>query len=475
MNILDAFSARVAEHPDRIAIVDGKGRTTGFAALDDRSAALAAAFVRQGLRPGDRVLLAMRVDADLYAALGALWRIGAAAVFPEPALGLEGLRTAVAAARPRAFLGNGLYGWLPWLVPAIRAIPLRLRLAAGPERHASADVAPGTAALISFTSGSSGRPKGIVRSHAFLRAQDEAVAPLLASPSPEADLVAFPVFVVANLGRGVTSVLPNWRLSRPLDASAEGIAAHCRRAAVTRLLLSPAIAELMADRIPTTVHTLFVGGGPVFPDLLDRLRAGAPSLRIVAVYGSTEAEPIAHFDLNETDAADRTAMREGAGLLAGPVAPVAQVRIVEDEVLVAGDHVVQGYLDPAQDASTKVCDESGTIWHRTGDAGRFDERGRLWLLGRRDGRAGGLWPSPVEAIARLWPGVRRAALVDSHGEPVLAIEGDPAKLDLWRLRFAELGGKEVRLIDRMPFDRRHGSKVDLPRLRALFHESAPPR
>lgn len=468
MNILEAFSARVAEHPDRIAIVDGRGRATSFAALEARSAELAAAFVRQGLRPRDRVLLAMRVDADLYAALGALWRIGATAVFPEPALGLAGLRTAVATSRPQAFLGNGVYRFLPWLVPALRALPLRIRLARGTEGGAMADVAPDTPALISFTSGSTGRPKAIVRSHAFLRAQDEAVTPLLASAAPEVDLVAFPVFVVANLGRGVTSVLPNWRLSRPLAASANRIAAHCTRAGVSRLLLSPALAELMSGRIPAGVHTLFVGGGPVFPDVLDRLCGTAPSPRIVAVYGSTEAEPIAHLDWREADTSDRAAMIGGAGLLAGHVAPIAQVRIIEDEILVAGDHVVQGYLDPAQDSSTKVRDEAGTIWHRTGDAGRFDAQGRLWLLGRWDGRCGGLWPFPVETAARRWPGVHRAALVGLDRGPVLAIEGDRANLDIWRDRFAELGGREVRRVDRMPLDRRHGSKIDLPRLRALL-------
>lgn len=468
MNILDAFAARVIEHPDRIAIVDGGGRATSYHALDARAAALAAAWTARGLMPGDRVLLALRVDADLYAALAALWRIGAAAVFPEPALGLAGLRHAVAATQPRALLTNGAYRLLPWIVPAVRRIPLRLPLDMHAGTCPTVDLPDDTPALLSFTSGSTGMPKTISRSHGFLRAQDAAVAPLLARDRVDVDLVAFPVFVIANLGRGITSVLPNWRLSRPLAADPRAIRRHAARARVTRLLLSPAIADLVVDHLPEGVDTLFVGGGPVFPDLLDRLRARSPSLRIVAVYGSTEAEPIAHLDWDEADAADRKAMRGGAGLLAGAVARGARVRIADEEILVAGDHVVRGYLDPSRDSTTKVRDADGVVWHRTGDAGYLDDRHRLWLLGRHEARVGTLRPFPVETAARSWPGVRRAALAGMSGRAVLAIEGDAAHLPIWRARFAELGGPDVRLVRRLPLDRRHGSKVDLPRLVAML-------
>ncbi|KQN90120.1 hypothetical protein ASE95_15605 [Sphingomonas sp. Leaf231] len=455
MNILAAFAKKVRDHPARVAIVDGRGRSTSYAALEHRAARLAAAWTRRGLRSGDRVLLALMVDADLYASLAALWRIGAVAVFPEPALGLAGLRHAVAATAPRAFVANGIYRVLPWLVPAIRRVPLHLRLSAGEDRIDDlADLSADAHALISFTSGSTGAPKAIARSHGFLAAQDRAVAPLLAAPTPQVDLVGFPVFVVAGLGRGDTSVLPNWPLRRPHRAKAAAVARHCARAGVTRLLLSPAIAERIADDVPPGAATLFVGGGPVFPDLVDRLHRTAPALRIVAVYGSTEAEPIAHHEMRGLD--------EGEGLIAGMIADGTRVRIEDNEILVAGDHVVSGYLDPTRNASTKRRDADGTIWHRTGDAGRFDADGTLRLLGRQDDRVGALWPFVVEAAARRWPGVRRAALVAIAGRPVLAIEGDRRHMSDWQARFA---AGEVRAVARIPTDRRHGAKTDTAALR----------
>lgn len=462
MNLLAAFEVRVAAHPDRAAIIDGRGRTTGYGRLAARSRALAAAWAARGLGSGDRVLLAMPLDADLYAALAALWRLGAVAVFPETALGLFGLRHAAAATRPRAFLAAGKYRLLPLFIPDLRRTPLQLRLRTGADTSPPmADLPSDAPALISFTSGSTGAPKAIARSHGFLVAQDAALAPLLASDRPEIDLVAFPVFVVANLGQGVTSLLPNWKLTAPAKAKGSAIRAHAERHRATRALLSPAIAETLARTgVPAGLHTLFTGGGPVFPDLVARLQASAPDLDIVAVYGSTEAEPIAHLHARDIAPEDWTAMRQGAGLLAGPPVACARVRVVADEIQVAGDHVVRGYLDPADDAATKVRDADGTVWHRTGDAGRFDERGRLWLRGRLDGRVAGLWPFEIEAPARLWPGVRRAALANKSGVAVLAIEGDRAHLAAWRSAALALGIDDIRLVDAIPVDRRHGSKVD---------------
>ncbi|WP_158266261.1 AMP-binding protein [Allosphingosinicella deserti] len=468
MNVLEAFARQVADHPDRPAIIDGRGRTTTYVELDRRAAALASAWRARGLKRGDRVLIALPLDADLYAGLAALWRIGAAAVLPEPALGLYGLRHAVAATAPRALLAAGLYRLLPWIAPAVRRIPLRLGLGHAAGHADPEDVPPDTPALISFTSGTSGAPKAIVRTHDFLVAQDAAVAPLIdARGRPEVDLVAFPVFVIANLGQGITSVLPNWRLRDPAGAAGAAIRSHAERHGVSRLLLSPALAERLAKSgFPSGAHTLFTGGGPVFPDLVARIAEAAPALRTVSVYGSTEAEPIAHVEASHISAGDWAEMRRGAGLLAGTPSERARVRIVEDEIWVAGGHVVSGYLDPAHDRSTKVRDDQGITWHKTGDGGRFDEAGRLWLRGRIDARVGTLWPFEVEARFRLLPGVERAALCSRASRPVVAIEGDAACLPVWRDAADDMRAEIVH-ISRIPMDRRHGSKVDKPALQRL--------
>src|SRR5262245_65417918 len=73
---------------------------------------------------------------------------------------------------------------------------------------------------------------------------------------------------------------------------------------------------------------LFTGGATVFPRLLDQMQAMAPNADVVAVYGSTEAEPIAHVSRAEMRSEDHKAMLAGRGLLAGPAVPSISLRIL---------------------------------------------------------------------------------------------------------------------------------------------------
>ena len=418
------------------------------------------------------MLIAMPVTADLYASLAAIWRVGASAVLPEPAMGLEGLRHAIKAADIKAWVGGGMLRGLPLFVPELRKCRRLSTSARSVEAQAPHKLPDDHPALMSFTSGSTGNPKAIIRSHGFLKAQNAAVAPLLASERSEVDLVAFPVFVLANIALGITSVLPNWSLRDAGKASPSKIRAHCAAHGVTRLLLPPALAEKLADApLPQMVDHIFTGGGPVFPDVVEQLTALNPDLTIVAVYGSTEAEPIAECVLSDISGEDRDAMASGSGLLAGHPAAATKVRIVRDEIQVAGGHVVSGYVDPADDASTKVREKDGTVWHRTGDGGRFDNEGRLWLRGRIAGRAGRLWPFEVEVAARSWPLVDNAALVPIDRRGVLAIEGDPMGLPNWQTLAKKLKVQNVVHLERIPLDKRHRSKVDYAVLEAMVRNA----
>jgi acyl-CoA synthetase (AMP-forming)/AMP-acid ligase II len=468
LNLLAPFLDNVERWSARTAIVAPQGDSATFGALAERSERLAARWRGQGIAPGDRVLLAMPLGVALYAAIAALWRIGAVAVFPEPALGLKGLRHAAKATAPKAFLSDGWYRALN-LLPELWRIPLRLRVDEGAVGTDFVyEAARDHPALISFTSGSTGAPKAIVRSHGFLAAQNSCVGDLLrAADERQTDLVAFPVFVIANLGLGVSSVLPDWKLTRHDLASGEAIARLVDERGVTRALLPPSICEILAEGPRMReLRTVLTGGGPVFPDVMQRLAERLATKDIVVVYGSTEAEPIAHQRFDEISAADWTLMREGGGLLAGKPIPQIRMTLIDDEIVVTGDHVNKAYLDRAADAETKL-DRDGEIWHRTGDAGRIDDQGRLWLLGRKSARAGRFFPFEVETAARLWPGVRQVALIPGANPPVLAIAGDAAKRTLWAARAEALGGLNVMTLDAIPLDRRHRSKVDYAELKRL--------
>ncbi len=470
MNLIETFLQTAATVPEKRAVVSGAGETVSFEQLARRSGVLAARWKKEGIGTGDRVLVAMPVGIELYAAIAALWRLGAVIVFPEPAMGLAGLKHAIEMTRPEAFLAAGAYRLLRLLVPGLWTVRTHLRLS---SEQAFSDrleeLPPDHPALISFTSGSTGKPKGIVRSHGFLAAQNACVAELLTPKrQDETDLVAFPVFVISNLGQGITSVLPNWKLTRHDHAEAGTIVKLITEQAITRALVPPSICQVLArGGVDPRLSDIFTGGGPIFPDLIEALTAAAPQTALTCVYGSTEAEPISHLHAKDISVEQWADMSEGRGLLAG--APVRQtaVKIIDDEIVVTGDHVNKGYLDGAGDEENKVHIE-GQIWHRTGDAGAMDSAGNLWLKGRRSAKAGDVYPFEAEVAARSWPGVEQAALLPGSDPPMLAIEGREPSAGAWQARAEGLGGLQVRQVAEVPLDRRHRSKVDYARLRHML-------
>lgn len=469
MNLLAPFLAEAETWGARPAIIDPRHGQISFAGLAARSDRMAAQWRKAGLEAQDRVLVAMPFGIDLYVAIAALWRVGAVIVFPEPALGLAGLRHAVRLTQPKALLTQGLYRMLRCVLPDLWPIPLHL---APTEEARGGDLLYDAAAdhpgLISFTSGSTGNPKAIVRSHGFLAAQNAEMGKIIGQgDEAETDLVCFPVLVIANLERGITSLLPDWKLSRHDRATAEEVTALITTHRAGRALVPPVICETLAKAPgPIALRKIFTGGGPVYPDMLQRLAERSAHLEIVSIYGSTEAEPIAGQALSEIAAEDWQRMKTGRGLLAGRPTAGTRLALLDDEITVTGAHVNKGYLGGIGDSDNKIR-RDGEIWHRTGDAGRLDETGRLWLLGRKKARAGRYFPFQVEAAARFWPGVRQAALIPDRLPETLALAGDETQAASWRKRASDDFGIAIKVLNAIPLDKRHRSKVDYVALSRL--------
>lgn len=518
MNITQILIDQGARRPDEPAIIEGAGggdRTLTFAQLAQRSARAAALLRVSGLHRGDRVLVFQPMSIELYVALLAILRLGLVATVLDPSAGRRHIEQCCGIARPKAFVGPGRAHLLRLLCRGLRRI----------ERHfVTAGRAPGATrwstlerldplnsitpcdsshdALLTFTSGSTGVPKAAVRSHGFLLAQHAALAESIELEPGEVDLPTLPIFVLANLASGVTSVIPQGDLRRPGFIESGPVLAQIERHRVTRTVGSPALyARLLpgargAKTGLGTVTKLYTGGAPVFPPLLQELQSALPRGRAIVVYGSTEAEPISHLDWAEAGPADLGAMYSGKGLLVGRPVRQIDLRILPNrwgdplqpmtagqfagltlppehsgEIVVSGQHVLTGYLNGIGDEETKFRVD-GTVWHRTGDAGYLDEEGRLWLLGRagaviRDER-GTIHPFAAECAASQLPWIERSALATRNGKRLLAVQlGPRAPADAARrvketLSWAQLD--TIVRLPRIPVDRRHNAKVDYPAL-----------
>ena len=506
-NIVARLVARARLHPDRVAIADRAQRLT-FSELADRTGRVAARLRASGVAPGDHVLVFVPMSVELYATLLGTLRMGAAAVFVDAWADRRRLAAAVAAAAPAAFVGTPRAHLLRLVSGAVRRIP-RAFTPAGLFRGRTVDspveaVGGDAPALMTFTTGTTGTPKAAVRSHRFLVAQHEALMAHLQLGPTDIDMPTLPVFVLNNLAGGVTSIIPDADPRRPADIDPHRVFKQMVRESVTTSSGSPAFYERLAawcerERRQLPLRAVFTGGAPVLPPLARRLRDAVTGSAHV-VYGSTEAEPIAGITADEMVQLAGTA----DGVCVGQ--PVAHIRLKliqphdepivlgaggwsewevaageAGEVVVAGAHVLAGYAnDEESDRRNKVRDGSVT-WHRTGDAARRDDEGRVWLLGRvrervvRDGVT--WWPLPAEVRALAVPGVTHAAYVGVAGgaretEAVLCVEcpaGDRSGIEAAvRDAIAPWPVDRVHVMKRIPRDPRHASKTDLEGLRRLL-------
>jgi olefin beta-lactone synthetase len=470
-----AIAARTPEAPALIAPSGGAAPTTiSFGELDRRAGALATRLASRGLGRGSTVLLMHPVSVELYVLLLAVVRLGAAAMFLDPTAGAEHIARCCARRSPDAYAAGWRGQLLRWRYRALCSIPVTIAIGPWPFASLRADaqetdsraapaapiapVRPDDPLLITFTSGTTGVPKAAVRTHRLLRAQHERLVEELSLQPGEIDLVTLPIFVLANLASGVTSVLPDADLRSIRTIASKPLRRQVQRHRPARIIASPTLLDrLIGDGPPIDcLARVFTGGAPVFLADLDRFAKAFPSARIINLYGSTEAEPIASQSLDDLDDADRAAMSNGGGTCVGAPVPGADVRVLPDrfgtplaptteeafeasvlragepgEIMVAGEHVLPGYLDGIGDAETKWSVGS-RIWHRTGDAGRFDARGRLWLLGRcsaRLRRERRVWyPLPLEAALRERLGVRVAVFEREGAFIVAAAHTDEAAI-----------------------------------------------
>lgn len=515
MNLVRVLGERAREFPDREALVEGRGRkrrALTFFELEKETQRGAAEWSELGVKPGDAILFAHPVAIDLYTALLSAFRLGAVAMFVDPSASAETIEAAVNRLRPRAFFGSGKAQLLRLLRPAIAEIPLHVSTAPSVAawRWGSGEgiveevhpCGPDFPALITFTSGSTGQPKAAVRTHGFLITQYETLSASLGFRSGEVDLVTLPIFTLANLAAGMTSVIADTNLAKPGQADADAIVAQIEKESVSRVVASPAFFERLNQRPGIKLDGLrhvFTGGAPVFPQLMQRLTRIAPLAEVVAVYGSTEAEPIAHLAWGEVGSRELNLMRRGKGLLAGMPIPEIELAILPNrwgqpiepltraalearkvavntpgEIAVAGRHVLTGYLDGVGDEETKF-KVDGVTWHRAGDAGMLDEEGRLWLLGRagaviRDA-LGEVFPFAVETALSFHEELARSALVGLRGKRILVVEPGDSRLPENLLEEVSWAGIDrIVSVDKIPVDRRHNAKVDYPALKELVRQ-----
>lgn len=505
----------VAERvPERPALVMPDDTTATFAQLWQRVCRVSAGLRSAGLRPGDRLVVMIPMSIDLYTVLLAVIQIGAVAVFVDPWMSMRKIAEFAAFAEPAGFAGVGRSHLLRLWEPALRSLPLtvttggrvgplpaRFRLAellrTEPDSRVWTPESSASPALITFTSGSSGTPKGANRTHGFLAAQYAALCGEYAYDPSDVDMPMFPVFALRNLADGIPSVVPDIDFRRIHETKGRRVLRQIARHGVRTCTASPPFLDQLAAAVRAEgrdpgLRRILTGGAPVSNEMLQRWHAAFPNTAITVVYGSTEAEPVASIPSKQRLDCP------GEGFCVGHPVDAVQVRIIRiekspikfenwetlapqdgriGELIVAGKHVCQDYFRNADAvAENKIIDADGVCWHRMGDTGYMDADGRFWLTGRVHStivRQGQLWHAQLlEAqIAEQIPDAVRVAALGKDDRLIVVLQGPPIADAMQRLRAVGIPVDELRFTRKaLPLDPRHRSKIDYGHLERMWTE-----
>jgi fatty-acyl-CoA synthase len=404
-----------------------------FAELDRQANRMANSLQGLGLGPGDR--LAWWSDLDLRALglfIGAA-RAGVAFAPVDPRVSSEEAARVLRLLGPRVVVTDGAHAEPArslgtqdrTLVLGVGAAPRddlwALASAAAPSAPSGRPVDEHVAHAIYFTSGSTGRPKGVVVSHRAGWLRSFPGDCFFAHSGGPGLVCAFPLSHFA----GWNFALECWQRRRPVHftGGTEGaqILDAVERHRANHLYCIPALWERVLGEAPgrfdcSSLRFVDTGTSKASPELVERVRRRFAWCEFRVYYGSTEAG--VHTSLAPADL-------EGRLDSVGRAVPGSRVVLGEgDEVLVANETMMTGYLDDPALTGAAFCDD----YYRTGDVGQLDPDGYLRIVGRRSEliRTGGETVAPVEvetAVRRL-AGVLDAAVVglpdDTWGEVVCA-------------------------------------------------------
>ncbi|MCD6526934.1 MAG: AMP-binding protein [Desulfuromonas sp.] len=481
-NIAMHLTLRAQQQPYTAAVIFPEGRDCSghisythltYQQLEQESNRIACALQKNGVKQGARTVLMVSPSLDFFALTFALFKLGATPVLIDPGMGVKNIKKCLEEVEPEIFIGISkahiarvLLGWakksltvnittgFSWHSQLLNLRQL-MNATAHDATFTSHCPAPEETAAILFTSGSTGPPKGAIYSHANFNAQIAALQSLYDIEAGEVDLCTFPLFALFAPALGMTAVIPDMDATRPAQVNPDRIFEAINDFGVTNMFGSPALLRRVAaqgcrqnKKLPT-LKRVISAGAPVPATVLEQFSTMLnDTTEIFTPYGATESLPVCSINsrtvLNET----RFLTDQGKGICVGQ--PVIDLHIITiddspitlwdealslppyeiGEICVKGPQVTKGYFNrPQSNQLSKITTADGGYYHRMGDVGYRDVKGRIWFCGRKAHRVETgqetLFTIPCEAVFNTHPQVYRTALIgigDSNQQAVLCVE-----------------------------------------------------
>ncbi len=529
VNISSWLKQSTGRHPYKRAVVypasrDSKGRVLysqlTFLQLEQQSDQLAFGLEQRGITRGTRTILMVPPGMDFFTLIFAMFKVGAIPVVVDPGMGIDRMLSCFEQGRPEAFIGiekaHVLRTFKPGFFKTVKVwvtvgrrwfwngVTLNQLMADGNEPFPVAQTTANETAAILFTTGSTGPAKGVVYTHGNFHAQLVQIQQHFKIGPDEIDLPTFPLFALFDPALGMTAVIPDMDPTQPAFVNPERIIEAIHNQGVTNMFASPALLNRVGKfgrangvSLPS-LRRVISAGAPVTPANIEQFSSMLePSAQIHTPYGATESVPILSIESNEILTETRSLSELGFGICIGrpicdtkvaiiglsddPIKHFSEDLVVDNsevgEIIVKAPLATRHYYNnPEADMLAKIKDGDG-FWHRMGDLGWKDSKGRIWFCGRKSHRVvmgkNNLFTIPCEAIFNNHESVFRSALVGVGPKqmqtPVIIVEPIPGLKDKKNL-IQELetlalshdltkGIHHILIHPSFPVDIRHNAKI----------------
>ncbi len=483
LNVAEALHTQALQDPDRMAVAMGAESMT-FSELDRQVNRVAHLLLQMGFVPGDRLAALLINGLPMVELMFATARIGVVLVPLNLRLAPGEIARQVVHARPKAVVVQDEL--VPLLSEAgIGGSGVQVLVSGGPTGafpgyEAERDAQPATSAdrdvpdtapqLLVYTSGTTGRPKGALRSYRSNMMVGLIAATAVNVNRDDVGLVLLPMFhvnsfwfVSLSLAVGAACRIYPYRQFHPVR-----LVEQLSQYEVSLSMFVPTMLQYLAEVVEAGgprcegLRLILTSSAPLPPTLRDRLCNLFPKAQLYDIYGATELGAV-------------TLARHNQGGVAGSIGfPMIgqRVRLLDEqgndvapgevgELHVAGPTNMDGYLDDPEATTAAIHGDYVSV----GDLARIDEDGRIFLVDRKADMiitsAENVYPTEVESVLLSFPGVRFAAVVglpdQRRGEQVAAA-------------VVPSEGVEVRIADLAAHCRAHLADYKCPRLWRLEKE-----
>ena len=493
MTIVDKIKELRSLYPDKTALFDlNTGKKVTFTQIDEKSNYVCDYLRKKNFKKGDKIVVFIPIGVEFYLILTAIFKMGIQAVFIDPYAGIEHINKCCEMILPDGIIGSRKTLLKGFFLKGIRKIGKKINYIKVMEYSEkfliNEKIEEDTPALISFTSGSTGFPKIIMRTHKFLLGQHNVLEKNIKFEKKTSVYSSFPIFLFSHIATGTTTFIPDLNWKKPAESNFKNIVQQIMENNIQNVILPPAIFQNIVkfckdEKITLeNVQKIYTGGAPVFYSLMKKIKEIFTNAKITALYGASEAEPISVLNFEDITKEDIENMKNGEGLLAGKIVNEIELKIekldnvkdsseLKGEILVKGENVVNGYLNVKKNP-----DEN---WHRTGDMGYINRKGQLILLGRVKGiiqiEENIYYPFTIETAFSFCKNLKKSVLTSKDDKLYLFAERNPEfKGDLSEdNEIKELKEKFgiFKIIEtEIPMDKRHNSKTDYKRLEEIVEK-----